>query len=72
MVEPQPTSTPSSSTTRPVWGILRQPLAVGTKPKPSEAITALECTTQPRPRRLPGWSTAPAWISQPSASTTSS
>ena len=51
---------------------MRQPLGVGTKPKPSEPITAAEWMTQRRPRRLPGCSTALAWISQSSPSCTSS
>ena len=45
---------------------------VGTKPNPSEPITAPEWTTQPLPSRLPGCSTALAWISQPTSSRTSS
>ena len=41
-----PISTPSSKTVEPDCSILYQPVAVGTKPKPSEPIAAPLCITQ--------------------------
>jgi len=61
-LEPQPTSTPSSSTTRPVWGISPSRRRWVRNQKPSAPITAFDWMTQPKPRSwLPGWSTALAW-----------
>ena len=37
-----------------VWGIFLQPFWVGTKPNPSDPITAFEFTTQWLPSLLPG------------------
>ncbi|MBK7877967.1 MAG: hypothetical protein IPJ77_20005 [Planctomycetes bacterium] len=56
-----PISTSSSTTTLPHCGILRQPSRVGSKPKPSEPITAPACTMQRAPTTTRSYSTTCGW-----------
>ena len=54
-----PISTSSSITTVPPWGVFTQPPGRGSKPKPSDPITAPECTMQRSPIETQGYSTTP-------------